>query len=153
MATESRVVGPGEAMRRIGQVYRTFGKLVDGPLRKLGFSMGQLPVIVTLKNTGALSQTELARIAQVEQPSMAQLLGRMERDGLVERVPDPADGRSRLVSLTRLAQRQIPQGKAVMDDASELALAGFSSAERHQLLDWLSRIEANLEGALAQEKG
>ena len=33
---------------------------------------------------------------------MAQMLVRMERDGLIRRAPDPADGRSSLVSLTEV---------------------------------------------------
>ncbi len=148
MSSESQIEDPGRPMRLIGQVYRTFARLVDAPLRQLGFAIGQLPVLVTLKISGASSQAELARMAQVEQSSMAQLLNRMERDGLVKRVPDPADGRSRLISLTARASRQMPKGKLVMDEVCETALAGFTSEERTQLLRLLSRIDANLEQAL-----
>ncbi|MGS0896086.1 MarR family winged helix-turn-helix transcriptional regulator [Burkholderia stagnalis] len=132
-------------LRRVGFTYRLFARVVDRPLRDLGFAMSQLPVLVSLKKAGALSQAELARRAQVEQPSMAQLLGRMERDGLVQRTPDPHDGRSRLISLTGAAARRLAQGKAVMDDACEQALAGLSAAEREQLAALLDRVNANLE--------
>eukprot|EP01035_Chromulina_nebulosa_P030725 gene30725-40857_t len=90
-------------LKLLGRVARGFTRIVDGGLRELGLAAGQLPVLVSLKKSKALSQAELARIAQVEQPSMAQLLARMERDGLVERVDDPQDKRSRLISLTPLA--------------------------------------------------
>lgn len=149
MSRESSDSDSSHPMRLIGQVTRTFARLVDAPLRQLGFAIGQLPVLVTLKTAGALSQAELARMAQVEQSSMAQLLNRMERDGLVKRVPDPADGRSRLISLTARASRQMPNGKAVMDEVCETALTGFTAKERAQLLTWLLKIDANLEKALA----
>ncbi|WGY70758.1 MarR family transcriptional regulator [Burkholderia cepacia] len=129
----------------VGITYRLFTRVVDRQLRDLGFAVSQLPVLVSLKKAGALSQTELARRAQVEQPSMAQLLNRMERDGLVLRVPDPDDRRSRLISLTDSASKGLASGRAVMEGASEQALAGLSDAERDQLAALLGRVNANLE--------
>ena len=145
MASPAHSEEAGASLRRIGQIYRTFVKLADEPLRETGLAIGQLPVLVTLKNAGPSTQGELARVAQVEQPSMAQLLNRMERDGLIERLPDPADARSRLVSLTTQAARRLPEGKAVMDTLATKALEGFSADECERLRDFLSRIESNLE--------
>lgn len=145
MASPALSEDAGASLRRIGQIYRTFVKLADEPLRETGLAIGQLPVLVTLKNAGPSTQVELARVAQVEQPSMAQLLNRMERDGLIERLPDPTDARSRLVSLTAQAARRLPEGKAVMDTLATKALEGFSADECERLRDFLSRIESNLE--------
>jgi len=50
--------------------------------------------------------TQLARVTHVRQQSMTQAVGEMEAMGYVERRPDPADGRARLVFLTE-------RGKAV----------------------------------------
>jgi len=138
---------PSNPMRLVGQVHRAFARRVDAPLRDIGFAMSQLPVLVALKKQGALSQARLAQWAQVEQPSMAQLLGRMERDGLVQRVPDPDDRRSRLISLTAQASARLAEGKAVMDGTSRQALAGFSKAEREQLASLLLRVKSNLDNA------
>ena len=132
-------------LKLLGRVARGFTRIADADLREIGLAAGQLPVLVSLKKSKALSQAELARIAQVEQPSMAQLLTRMERDGLVERVDDPADKRSRLISLTPLAARRLPKAKALMDAHSQQALAGFSQAETGQLLALLQRVNANVE--------
>jgi len=136
-----------DPLKLMGQAYRAFTRIVDAPLRDLGFAMGQLPVLVALKKRQALPQSELARIARVEQSSMAQLLNRMERDGLIERVPDPNDKRSRLISLTSAASRQMPKGKAIMDATCEIALAGFNPKEVDQLAALMARINANLQKA------
>lgn len=133
-----------DPLKLVGIAYRTFSRLVDGQLRELGFAMGQLPVLVALKHGAALPQGELARLARVEQPSMAQLLNRMERDGLVQRVPDPNDGRSKLISLTAQARKQLPKAKAVMDVTGEQATAGFSPQDLAQLTALMLRINANL---------
>lgn len=51
--------------------------------------------------------TELAQLAQVSKPTVVYLVDDLERLGYVERVPDPADGRAKLVRLTaRGAQAQ-----------------------------------------------
>lgn len=136
---------PSHPLKLIGQATRSFARIVDGPLRELGFAIGQLPVLVALKQGKALPQAELARIARVEQPSMAQLLNRMERDGLVQRIPDPDDKRSRLISLTDSASRRMPRGKAIMDATCARALAGFSQKDLDQLTALMLRINANLD--------
>jgi MarR family transcriptional regulator, transcriptional regulator for hemolysin len=136
---------PVNPLKLVGLVNRAFARIVDAPLRELGIATGQVPVLVALKQHGALPQAELARIARVEQPSMAQLLARMERDGLVRRTPDPTDGRSRLITLTDSAAKQLPKGRAVMEAVSEQALAGLSAKERDQLGALLARVLANLE--------
>lgn len=132
-------------MKLIGLVNRTYARVVDAPLREVGFAMGQLPVLVALKLHGPLPQAELVRMARVEQSSMAQLLARMERDELVRRTPDPADGRSRLISLTENAARRLPKGRSVMEAASEMALQGLTAPERATLMLLLERVLANLE--------
>ena len=96
-----------------------------------------MPVLVTLKLGGVLSQSELARIARVEQPSMAQLLIRMEHDGVVKRLPDPVDGRSRLVSLTAYPSVQLSDAKAVMDQTCDDALGDLEMEEQKLLLELL----------------
>lgn len=78
---------------------------------------------------------------------MAQLLGRMERDGMIERVADPADKRSRLITLTDAARERMPAARAIMLQGSAQALEGFSEEEEATLLALLLRVNANLERA------
>lgn len=49
--------------------------------------------------------TELAQLAQVSKPTVVYLVNDLERLGYVERVPDPADGRAKLVRLTERGRR------------------------------------------------
>ena len=114
-------------LKLLGRVARGFTRIVDGGLRELGLAAGQLPVLVSLKKSKALSQAELAR------------------DGLVERVDDPQDKRSRLISLTPLAAKRLPKAKLLMDAHVEQALTGFSPEEIEQLTALLLRVDANVE--------
>lgn len=134
-------------MQQIGLAHRGFIRLYEGRLRALGFAVAQIPVLAALKHCAGLPQAELVRIARVEQSSMAQLLGRMERDGMIQRVADPQDKRSRLITLTESARARLPAARAIMEQGTAQALAGFSAEDEATLLALLLRVNANLERA------
>ncbi len=140
-------------LKLIGHVHRGFQRMADQLLRDQGFALGQLPVLMALKDGRPRSQAELARLANVEQPSMAQLLNRMERDGLVERLPDPEDGRSRLISLTAACVERMPKAKGVMQALGTEALQGFSTEEVQALADLLARLADNVDHMVEKHLG
>lgn len=133
---------PGHYFSRIA---RGLTRIGDARLRDLGFATAQLPVLVALKDGARLSQTELARWAKVEQPTMAQMLARMERDGLIHREPDPNDKRSSLVSLTAEARQRLPAGRTVLRQGNADMTQGLSDHEVATLVALLRRVLANVE--------
>jgi DNA-binding MarR family transcriptional regulator len=133
---------PGHYISRIS---RGLARVGDVRLREIGFATAQLPVLAALKDGGQLSQTELMRWAKVEQPTMTQLLARMERDGIVRREPDPLDRRSMLVSLTGEARAKLPAGRAILKQANAEMTKGLSDVEVETLVRLLGRVLANVE--------
>jgi MarR family transcriptional regulator for hemolysin len=131
---------------------RGFARLSEARLKPLGFGVGHLPVLVALQNGQVGSQRDLARFARIEQPSMAQMLARMERDGLICRMPDPADGRSSQISLTEAARTRLPDACAVLFQGNRDALNGFTDEEATQLVALLTRLTANLDRATSAEE-
>jgi MarR family transcriptional regulator for hemolysin len=93
---------------------RGFARLSEARLKPLGFGVGHLPVLVALQDGRTSTQRDLARFAKIEQPPTAQMLARMERDGLIQRAPDPADGRSRRITLTAVAETRLPDAVAAL---------------------------------------
>jgi MarR family transcriptional regulator, transcriptional regulator for hemolysin len=85
---------------------RGFARLSEARLKPLGFGVG--------REGRASTQRDLARFAKIEQPPMAQMLARMERDGLIQRAPDPADGRSSHITLTEVAEARLPDAVAAL---------------------------------------
>jgi DNA-binding MarR family transcriptional regulator len=49
---------------------------------------------------GPLTPSELAEVERIKRPTATRILRGLEEEGLVERTPDPKDGRSALISLT-----------------------------------------------------
>jgi DNA-binding MarR family transcriptional regulator len=124
---------------------RGFVRLSEARLKPLGFGVGQTPVLVALRDGVADTQRDLARFAKIEQPSMAQMLARMERDGLIRRTPDADDGRGRRVALTDVAQARLPDACRALLEGNREALSGFSNEEAEQLVGLLKRLIANLD--------
>ena len=129
---------------------RLFARAIDQRLKLIGVSSGQLPVFFALAGGKALTQKELARLAAIEQPTMASTLARMERDGLIERTPDPNDGRSSLVSLSAKAKRKADLVMQAITEVNASTLEVLSPAERAAYLDSLAKIIAALERRLAE---
>jgi DNA-binding MarR family transcriptional regulator len=63
-------------------------------------SLTSASTLSTLERTGPRRVTELAAMGGLAQPSMTSVVAQLERSGLVERRPDPGDGRVVLVALT-----------------------------------------------------
>ena len=82
---------------------------------------------------------------------MAQMLARMERDGLVQRTPDPADGRSSRITLTEVAEARLPDAVAALLQGNREVLREFSDEETGLLVALLTRLIANLDRVASVE--
>ena len=84
--------------------YKTTIAVLDAELeRELGLSLSSYEVLLRLHNEpgGRIRMSELAEAVLLTRSGMTRLVDRLERDGLVERVPCPSDGRGLHCSLTR----------------------------------------------------
>jgi DNA-binding MarR family transcriptional regulator len=60
----------------------------------------QVSALATIERHGPLAPSELAERERIKRPSATRILARLAEAGLVERIPDPTDGRSAIVSAT-----------------------------------------------------
>jgi len=111
----------------LGYQVNHLARLLAGALREriepLGVVPGQFAQLLVLYEQDGLTQTELCARVQIEQPTMANTLARMQRDGLIDRVRDPADGRRSLVMLT-------PRARELQADLVDGARAVNATATR-----------------------
>ena len=64
-----------------------------------GLTPTSTAALATIERHGPLTPSELAELERVKRPTVTRTLGCLDREGLIERTPDPADGRSALVSV------------------------------------------------------
>ena len=135
----------GEVVNRTARLLR---RLADQRLAQFGLSAGYLPVLTALMGGRAMSQKALTEHAGIEQPTMAATLARMERDGAIERRPDPGDKRSVLFTLSAQTRARSAEIEAAIRDLNSDALAGISHAERGKLRGMLAAVVGTVEKAL-----
>jgi DNA-binding MarR family transcriptional regulator len=96
---------------------RVFQALADAGFAD--FTVAQARVMQRIAPTGT-RLTELAEQAQVTKQTAGFLVDQLERAGYVERVPDPTDGRARLVRIApRGAQAAALANRVVADIEAE----------------------------------
>ncbi|WP_308188932.1 MarR family transcriptional regulator [Streptacidiphilus sp. ASG 303] len=89
------------------------------------------------------NQAELARQLGVDRTVMVYLLDDLEEAGLVERVAEPSDRRSKLVRATPEGRRRLSAAQAVIDGAEAALLEPLSPSDRDRLPVILRAIAAH----------
>jgi DNA-binding MarR family transcriptional regulator len=83
------------------------GQLVRRLRRENLFPLHQASVLGRLDRCGSQSVSDLAAAERVRPQSMAQTVGDLEGEGLVDRKPDPDDRRRALVTITAAGKSRI----------------------------------------------
>ena len=89
---------------------------------------------------GGSRVTELAQLAQVSKPTVVYLVNDLERLGYVERVPDPADGRAKLVRMTPRGAEAQRKGTEIVRQIETDWSALLGEGEFAALRDHLQRL-------------
>lgn len=72
-----------------------------------GLTPTSVAALATIERHGPLTPSEIAAIERVKRPTITRTLGCLEREGLIDRAPDPADGRSSLVSVNAAGRERL----------------------------------------------
>lgn len=124
----------------INHVARQFARALYQEISPLGVVPGQFAQLLTLYEQDGLTQQELCDLVQIEQPTMANTLRRMERDGLITREPHPSDGRKQVISLTGKARELEPKLVAAAQRINAAAVEHLPSEDRQRLMDMLGSL-------------
>ena len=139
---------PIAIVARVGRLARFFDHGCERVFATYGLRRESWDALASLRRAGPpyrLSPTDLYRGLMRTSGAITNRLHRLEQDGLVRRVPDPADGRGMLVELTAkgrdLVDRVAPEHVANERDM----LAVLSPAEQRRLADLLRRLLVSFE--------
>jgi DNA-binding MarR family transcriptional regulator len=137
---------------RIGRAAALLDRGLNANFARYGINRTDWDALASLRRVGApyqRSPTELYRALMRTSGGITHLVDRLEDDGLVERIPDPADRRGLLVRLT-------PKGRGLVDRAgpSHLEtergmLAPLTKQEQAELARLLRKLLVGLEEQLA----
>ncbi len=139
---------PAAIVARLGRVAAYLDAAVNARLADHGLTRGSWDVLASLRRAGPpyrLSPTQLYRALMRSSGAMTHRLARLERAGLVRRVPDPNDGRGMLVELTRKGVALVDRVAPVHLDNEGALLEALSEGEREKLADVLRKLLRGFE--------
>lgn len=146
-ATASTEVELSAAEReRAARLYLALGRLTR-MLRRTGgrLSAGTVSALVSIAALGPVRAGDLATREGVAAPTLSRILATLDELGLIERAPDPEDGRSVLVSVTQAGQDELAELRARRTDVLLERMARLDPAERTALLAAVEAMEALAE--------
>ncbi len=129
----------------VKDVSRLFGRNFERHAAGLGLTIEQCRVLAHLARNEGVSQARLAVLTDTDPMTLGRVVCRMEEAGLVERRPDPHDGRVYSLYLRHAATPLLERIWHFSDMTREEAFAGMSAAEKNQLLRLMQRVRANLD--------
>jgi MarR family transcriptional regulator for hemolysin len=128
----------------VNDVARLFGRRFLHNGRRLGLTRAQCRTLARIARHEGINQAGLADLLEVRPMTLVRQIDRMEQAGWIERRPDPADRRARLLFLTDKARPILGRIRAVANETRDEALALLSPTEKAELIALLTRVHATL---------
>ncbi|TVZ01570.1 MarR family transcriptional regulator [Trebonia kvetii] len=133
----------GYLLRRAQQLHvATWARIVSTDISTVQYS-----ILVVLDRAGELSQRELCDEVDLDRSTMADLVARMERHGLIARRRDPADARRKTVALTDHGLAERMRLQPLVDQVEDALTGAFKGPARDCLRDTLRMMLAQQDSA------
>ncbi|HEY8541876.1 MAG TPA: MarR family transcriptional regulator [Pseudothermotoga sp.] len=133
-------------------VQRLHFHLVHEQLEDLGIHPGQPPMLMIIGKNEGITQNQIAEKLNLRPATVAIMLRRMEKAGLIERQQDANDRRLQRVFLTKKGKGSHKFLQEQMQEIEKIAMQGFSEDEKNQLKQFLDRMIVNLKKHLRGDR-
>ena len=115
---------------------------------EFGLQDGEFDVLAALRRSGApyrMTPTELYGVTMLSSGGMTARLDRLEKSGLIERLPNPADRRGTLVQLSAKGSDLINRALPAHSKNESRILSSLSAAEQDQFGALMAKLLAGLQ--------
>ena len=103
---------------------RALARRFDDALRPFGLTNGQFSLLMSLNRPEPPGMGPVAGLLGMDRTTLTAALKPLERGGLVKVIPDPADGRSRILKLTvkgrNLLARALPVWRSTHEEVERM---------------------------------
>lgn len=130
--------------RQINYLARLLTRYFDKRLASIGVNVAYLPVLGALQDVPQLSQKELTEIGWIGQPAMAQMLGKMVKEGLLIRTADESDGRKALFALSHKARKSMQRVGMSLTEGNEEIFSVLGADGLETLNSLLAKLERQI---------
>src|SRR5580700_3064375 len=109
----------------------------------LGLTLPLCRVLIGLANHEGISQTQLAKLMDIDTMTLVRILDRMESDGWLERRDDPTDRRARCIYPRAKSKALVDDIWYLADLTRREAFAGIPSAQADLVIALLDKVGSN----------
>jgi DNA-binding MarR family transcriptional regulator len=95
-----------------------------------GVTLRQTVLLAAIAEAEGASQSDLVRSTGVDRSTLAEMMARMEKRGLIVRSAAADDGRAKSVSLTRQGRRRLDQALPAMREVDRALMAAIPAQQR-----------------------
>lgn len=131
--------------KRFFMIQRLHFRLLQEELEKQDIHPGQPPMLMLVEHSEGITQNEIAEKLNIRAATVAIMLRRMERAGLIERKHDEKDKRVQHVFLTEKGRNVCQTLKKQAERIEKIATEGFSEIEKQELARLLDHVIANFK--------
>ncbi len=124
--------------------------LLQERIKQHGVAVGQFPILVHLWEEQGLTQKALRDLIRVEQPTLANTLKRMERDGLIKKIPDEEDKRQWRIYLTQRALDLKDTLQENSHDVNKIIVERLDETEQKEFMRLIGVVTSTLEDNLSK---
>jgi MarR family transcriptional regulator for hemolysin len=129
----------------VSRTAKALSRAFDDALVAAGGSTSTWLVLLGLKAAEHRTQAELAEAVGVRQPTLTHHLDRLERQGLVERQPEPGNRRVQRVALTEAGEQLFLRLRRAAGSFEGRLRAGLGEAEVTELRRLLGQLTENAQ--------
>lgn len=128
---------------------RRWRSLLDERLRPIHQSAARMEAMSAILNSPPLSpQVDIAKRLRIEGPTLTRMLDSLEADGLVQRLPDPSDRRTKQLKVTPEGEAALEEVFTIADDMRKKLFEGFSEEQMEMMNDFCSELLRRLDERL-----
>ncbi|NQV58890.1 MAG: MarR family transcriptional regulator [Alphaproteobacteria bacterium] len=109
-------------------------------LKDCNITPGQFGVLVLIQANSGLNQTRLGNALGIDRSTVVGVIDRLEKRGLVERTPVPADRRSYALCLSDQGAALLRHARSLVEAHERRIAQDLSPAEQKQLKALLARL-------------
>lgn len=126
------------------QAHRALAGILDATLAPYGITGSQWNALNQLERHGAMTQSDLSEVLQRQPATVARMIDRLVKRGLVKRTPHPTDRRTNIVSNTKKATDLLVEVEPYVVKCAESIALGISDEDLATFFRVLDTVQANV---------
>ncbi|RJO78476.1 MarR family transcriptional regulator [Nocardia panacis] len=124
----------------VRRVWLTMRAAIGEELKAFGLTTSQYATLVMAAARPGISAADIARDVGSTRQAANEMLGLLEREGLLERRPNPTDRRTHRIHLTESGGERLAAARLAVERREAEIETAFPPEQRRAVRDWLDRI-------------